>query len=340
MKRVLPIAGLLVVGTFTLTACTPPMPPEVIAALAEQTYTCEAGDTTFWAESSVASVAADWQSSVASSCPDMNLTVSASQSTASLLQITTGAAVGNSFDFVPFAVDAAVFVYNIEGIDGLTLDAAAIEGIFAGKIISWDDPVIAKLNPTFNLPNTAITFGNSLDAPAAKTMTAWLSRLANRAVALPVGTATLADPGSIVLTSYSVATANSQTMASIVTGKSLDTDFATPDSNGIMTAATQWKTSQAESGVTVELNASAKPIAPLGLDVAPTPYQAIFPVNLYLVGTDNLTTRAMARFLLRQDSQGSLAMSSVVALPETVRVVSLAAVSKGLPTPDVTAPTN
>jgi hypothetical protein len=143
-----------------------------------------------------------------------------------------------------------------------------------------------------------------------------------------------------VLTSYSQATTASNSIASIVTGKKIETDFAVADSNSMLTAATQWKTSTSATGVTVELNPQSKPIPPLGLDVAPNPYQAIFPVNMHLVGSDNLTTRAVARYLLRQDSQGSLALSSVVALPEVIRVVCLTSVSKGLPTPKVSAPSN
>ena len=46
----------------------------------------------------------------------------------------------------------------------------------------------------------------------------------------------------------------------------------------------------------------------------------------------------MARYLLRQDSQGSLTL--VAGLPVAVRAESLAFVSKGLPTPLNTEPTN
>ena len=339
MKRITAATALAVASSLFLTACDPPMPPEVIAALAEQSYTCEPGEVNVWAVDSIASVATDWQSSVVINCPEMSITPVAEQTATTQLQISNSNPVGSAFDSVPFAVDAIVFAYNLDGVTGLNLDAAAIEEIYSGQITVWNDPLIAKLNPSFNLPSQAISFANPLTVADAKPMTDWLSRLAGHSVSLAAGSATLDTPGAIVATTFSAATAAANSMANIVTGKKIDTDFAVADSNGLLSAASQWKTSQTATGITVELNPQSKPIPPLGLDAAPNPYQAIVPVNLNLVGDDNLNTRAAARYLLRQDSQGSLALSSVVPLPEVIRVISLTEVSKGLPTPKVTQPT-
>jgi hypothetical protein len=107
----------------------------------------------------------------------------------------------------------------------------------------------------------------------------------------------------------------------------------------VQSAASQWAVSKTESNVTVALNYDAKPVPPVGFDEAPAPYQIIYPVNLSLFGKDNLGARAVARYLLRQDSQGSLTL--VAGLPVSVRAESLAFVSKGLPEPVVTdAPAN
>jgi hypothetical protein len=99
----------------------------------------------------------------------------------------------------------------------------------------------------------------------------------------------------------------------------------------IQTAASQWTTKKTDTSVTVSLDFNAKPVPPVGFDEAPAPYQIIYPVNLSLFGTDNLSARATARYLLRQDSQGSLTL--VASLPVTVRAEALAFISKGLPTP-------
>ncbi|WP_329456599.1 phosphate ABC transporter substrate-binding protein PstS [Streptomyces sp. NBC_01497] len=47
-------------------------------------------------------------------------------------------------------------VYNVPGVDNLTLDAPTLAKIFNSKITKWNDPAIAKLNPSAKLPATAI----------------------------------------------------------------------------------------------------------------------------------------------------------------------------------------
>jgi hypothetical protein len=108
---------------------------------------------------------------------------------------------------------------------------------------------------------------------------------------------------------------------------------ATPDMMSVQTASSQWKIKKTETAVTVSIDFAAKLVPPAGFDEAPAPYQIIYPVNLSLFGTDNLGARATARYLLRQDSQGSLTLVS--SLPVSVRAEALAFISKGLPTPTV-----
>ncbi|MEU2562604.1 phosphate ABC transporter substrate-binding protein PstS [Streptomyces longispororuber] len=46
--------------------------------------------------------------------------------------------------------------YNVPGVDSLVLDAETIAEIFNGKIKTWDDKAIKKLNPKADLPGTKI----------------------------------------------------------------------------------------------------------------------------------------------------------------------------------------
>lgn len=46
--------------------------------------------------------------------------------------------------------------YNVPGVDNLVLDAPTIAKIFDSKITNWNDPAIAKLNPSAKLPNLKI----------------------------------------------------------------------------------------------------------------------------------------------------------------------------------------
>ena len=59
----------------------------------------------------------------------------------------------------PTVIGGVVPVINVPGIapGQLTLDGVTLANIFMGKVVRWNDPAIAKLNPGVNLPNRAIT---------------------------------------------------------------------------------------------------------------------------------------------------------------------------------------
>src|SRR5690349_13142120 len=58
----------------------------------------------------------------------------------------------------PMVMGGIVPVVNLEGIKPgeLVLDGPTLADIFLGKITSWDDPAIKKLNPDVKLPSQAI----------------------------------------------------------------------------------------------------------------------------------------------------------------------------------------
>jgi phosphate transport system substrate-binding protein len=59
---------------------------------------------------------------------------------------------------IPMFFGAITVSYNVNGLDkGLKLDGPTTADIFLGKIKTWDDPAIAKLNPGVKLPGTKIT---------------------------------------------------------------------------------------------------------------------------------------------------------------------------------------
>jgi phosphate transport system substrate-binding protein len=65
-------------------------------------------------------------------------------------------ATGSSLD-LPMVVGPIAVEFNVKGFDSLTLNGPTIAKMFTGKITSWDDPAIAKLNPGAQLPGTKIT---------------------------------------------------------------------------------------------------------------------------------------------------------------------------------------
>ena len=59
---------------------------------------------------------------------------------------------------IPWALSATSIPYNLPGIGGrLRLDGPTLANIYLGRITSWNDAAIKKLNPKLQLPSTKIT---------------------------------------------------------------------------------------------------------------------------------------------------------------------------------------
>lgn len=58
---------------------------------------------------------------------------------------------------IPTCIGAVVLSYNLDGTPALKLDGTVLAGIFLGKVVKWNDPSIAALNPGLSLPDLAIT---------------------------------------------------------------------------------------------------------------------------------------------------------------------------------------
>jgi phosphate transport system substrate-binding protein len=59
---------------------------------------------------------------------------------------------------IPWALSGTVPAYNVNGTpSNLKLNGEVLADIYLGKITSWNDPAIAKLNPGIGLPSTKIT---------------------------------------------------------------------------------------------------------------------------------------------------------------------------------------
>jgi phosphate transport system substrate-binding protein len=63
---------------------------------------------------------------------------------------------GNAAWNLPMVVGPIAFAYNLEGIDKLVLTPEVLAQIFTGKITTWNDPAIAKLNSGADLPSSKI----------------------------------------------------------------------------------------------------------------------------------------------------------------------------------------
>jgi phosphate transport system substrate-binding protein len=71
---------------------------------------------------------------------------------------------GKTVLYFPVLLGPITMSYNLSGVSNLKLDAAAIAGIFQGKIKTWNDPALKALNPGVNLPSTPISLAVRSDS--------------------------------------------------------------------------------------------------------------------------------------------------------------------------------
>ena len=64
---------------------------------------------------------------------------------------------------IPATAGSIVVAYNLPGVPDLKLSREALAGIFLGKIMAWNDPVIAKDNPGVKLPALPINVAKRSD---------------------------------------------------------------------------------------------------------------------------------------------------------------------------------
>jgi hypothetical protein len=343
------LAGLLIAGSATLglTACDPPLPPDVAAQLAEEFYTCVEGDVPVSSDPLMSDVVFGWADSLSYSCvdpePTMTMSILDQSDLSASAQISSYAATCKPLDTVPMGVDAGVFVYVQSELGYLSLSPESMAGILEGSITNWSQ--LASDNPGFDMPDMQINLIPEADQMALDAVVTYLESagialgesLVVQGVESPsVDLYSALDEGYMALVPNSYAVTLALTPASVYLGfddELQEAIVANPDLAGIQSATTQWKYSESDAGVAVVLDPSVEPTPAEGSDIIDNPYQAIYPVNFYLCGEDQLSTRAVGRFMLRLDSQGSLGGSYYAPLPEAIRIASLMRISKGLPTP-------
>jgi phosphate transport system substrate-binding protein len=99
---------------------------------------------------------------------------------------------------LPAVIGAVAIGYNVPGVpNGLHLTGPVIADIFLGKITSWDDSPIKRLNPAARLPHARIFVAHRSDGSGttyiftdylAKVSSEWKSRVGvGKSVAWPVG---------------------------------------------------------------------------------------------------------------------------------------------------------
>jgi phosphate transport system substrate-binding protein len=80
---------------------------------------------------------------------------------------------------LPLYISPIAVIFNVEGVDTLSLDADTIAGIFAGTITNWTDEAITSQNEGVELPDLAITpVHRSDDSGTTENFTDYLAQAA------------------------------------------------------------------------------------------------------------------------------------------------------------------
>lgn len=349
MKKAVSTVGLLFVSLL-IAACTPPMPPEFKADLAERYVTCVPGEVTVSTTPELAEVTQSWVDGLSANCADLVVTVldpavdidtPADVFLNAPGQTPACTAVASS----PVGIDAAAVTVTVEGLDGVVFSPALLHRALSGGMTSWADPELQDLNPDIELTDTPVLLRAATRSQDIAALNEWMTRIdssgwpgtpsglvANDAFESDAVLAELEVEGTLAIVPASFVANNSTATAGIQTEAETEAVFLNVET--VISAGTQLVAATSGSNVTAALDPSLAPAPPAGSDIASLPWQALNQFTLTVcAGANELAGKAFARYALRLDSQGVMLLSGYAEIPEQVRLIALDAVSIGLPEP-------
>lgn len=340
-----------------LSACTPPLPPDVLAAQAEANITCQTGAQNVSLPEDFAGASDAVNATLSGTCPDQSLVEVAAGEPASLTitdMAPTAEQVAAFEKTCPSgAITVPVFGYpvvlalNVVGLEGVVMTPKALAGILDGTITSWTDPLITDANPGIDFSGISDITVMSLEggSGAVNAMTTYLSKTA--ADSWTAGTVNTLDVGTKFATTADLLaelTATDGAVAVIPAIQALNSalPMASADINGTtisvddtqllkvgvgaLTLTTDAKgnitATPAVGGTPVPENfdaAAAKVVLADGQEMIGWPILGIAHMMVCDDGTDPLPLSS-AQYLVRLAGQGSLETFGLTPLPEPVRV--------------------
>ncbi len=176
-------------SALALAACTPPMPPDVLAALAESQIVCEPGEVSVAVPEAFTGSMNAVGLGLNGVCPETTvLEVPAGQpAPVELVDRTPDQSVIDAFTaancpsgstvVVPAFAYPVSLAYNVIGLEGVVMTPQIVAGILNGTITSWEDPLIAEANPGFDftlLPELALMDVEG-SSGSVQALTTWLA---------------------------------------------------------------------------------------------------------------------------------------------------------------------
>lgn len=337
-------------------ACTPPLPPDVLAARAESQITCQQGSQDVAVPSEFAGAIEAVGMGLGGVCPEQLLTEVPSDQPTSLELVSSAPTAEQSAKFtetcptdvavVPAFAYSVAMAFSVPGLEGIIMTPEVIAGILGGTVRSWDDPAIVEANDGIDLSGLPPITVLALDGPSGsvQAMTDYLTAQAPQTwTAGPVATiqadeafatqqelidALISIEGAMaVLPAYVALTNSLGTNAFVVEGQvvTIDDPTFTKIGSGATNVTTngdgtQLLASSAVGGVPVEGNfdiAASKIV--LGEDQALVGWPVMGYAHLMVCTTDALAL-STAQYIARLAGQGALETFGVTPMPEPIRI--------------------
>jgi len=175
-----------------ISACTPPMPPDVLAAQAESQITCVDGSVEVATPNEFAGSMNAVGAALTGVCPEQLVTevpvgtpaplevLDHAPTAEQLAAFVKNSCTAGSPVVVPVFNYPVALAYNVPGLEGLYLTPEAVAGILSGTVTSWEDPLIAEPNSDYDLtglpPITLLSMKNG--SGSVEAMTTWLAKVA------------------------------------------------------------------------------------------------------------------------------------------------------------------
>ncbi len=173
-----------------LSACTPPLPPDVLAAQAEAQITCQTGGTQVAVAETLAGTMDAVGVGLLGVCPEQTVTettidegapvllVDKTPTPADIAAFTAASCPTGTPIVVPAFAYPVTIAYNVIGLEGVVMTPEIVAGILGGTITTWEDPLIAAANEGFDFTALPPLTVMSVESPqgSVEAMTAWLSQ--------------------------------------------------------------------------------------------------------------------------------------------------------------------
>src|SRR5512133_1884763 len=149
-------------AVLALSACTPPLPPDVLAAQAEAQIVCQTGETQVSVPETLTGSMEAVGLGLGGVCPEQTVLevpvgeaapVALVDKTPTQADIdafeATSCPAGDTIVIPAFAYPVTL-AYNVIGLEGVVMTPEIVAGILTGTITSWEDPAIAAANEGFD----------------------------------------------------------------------------------------------------------------------------------------------------------------------------------------------